>query len=365
MNTKRIIQLLFATFLLIAIQSCGEEKKSKRNTTQKKNPFKAKALYSVVEPKFQDSLVLNSNLSVELKKQDSTVKIDSFKVYFNYQHILTTTDWKFDIQATSEKVGINQLKIDAHLSNGKIDSKQTEVFLKSDTEPKALNYKLIKRYPHPENHFTQGLVYHDHQLYEGTGQWGRSALYKMDLETGKPQKELKLGPKIFGEGITIHKDKIYQLTYKSLKAYVYDLKTFNKLKEFTYPLYSEGWGIASDGTNLIMSNGTSRMYVLEEDGFSVLRQIDVSDHKGQVTMINELEVVDRLVYANLWLNNKIIQIDPKSGKVTGELDLTNLVPNEYKDEPSKVLNGIAYNPTNKHFYITGKDWKYLFEIEIY
>jgi glutamine cyclotransferase len=232
----------------------------------------------------------------------------------------------------------------------------------------AYTYEVVKVYPHDPRAFTQGLVYHNGYLYEGTG--GRkdddfhSSLRKVELETGKVVQKIDLPGEYFGEGIAILNDKIYQLTWQENTAFVYDLETFKLLKKFSYS--GEGWGLTTDGIYLFMSDGTHIIRVVDPEKFETIRTIAIFDEKGSPIMrLNELEYVKGEIWANVWEKTHIVRIDPNSGKLLGRIDLTKLVYEITKeDEKADVLNGIAYDSANDRIFITGKKWKKLFEIKL-
>jgi glutamine cyclotransferase len=223
-------------------------------------------------------------------------------------------------------------------------------------------YKIVNTYPHDRNAFTQGLVFADGFLYEGTGLRGRSALRKVKLETGEVLQRRNLGYEFFGEGVTIYGDKIIQLTLRANVGFVYDKETFKLLREFNYS--NEGWGITHNGKRLIMSDGTSRLHFLNPETFEQIGRIKVRDSNGAVTGLNELEYVKGQVYANIWGKDRIAQINPQSGKVTGWIELAGLLSPKEGGQLVDVLNGIAYDAENDRLFVTGKWWPKLFEIRV-
>jgi len=232
--------------------------------------------------------------------------------------------------------------------------------------PAKIPYKITSRYPHSPGSFTQGLVFEDGYLYEGTGQYGSSSLRKMKLETGEILKEIRLPRDIFGEGITIHKNRIIQLTWTWMSqiGFVYDKKNFRLLYSFRYPVPIEGWGITTDGTHLIISEGSHRLYFIDPVSFKERKHLEVYDHRGPVLKINELEYVEGAIYANVWQLPKIIKIDINSGRVTGIIDLSEIVPKQFRGHSDYVLNGIAYDSEKKRFFVTGKMWPQVFELKL-
>lgn len=229
-----------------------------------------------------------------------------------------------------------------------------------------LSYSVTAVYPHDTSFFTQGLEFYNGQLLEGTGNQGESKLMQVDLETGKPTKVISLDPNLFGEGITIMNDTIYQLTWKDQVVLVYSAREFKKIKEF--PLSTEGWGITHDGKSLIVSDGSSNLYFYEPSTFRLLSTQGVTEDGRPVLNINELEYINGYIYANQWQYNYILKIDPKSGQVVAKIDLTDLVNRVQAKIPgvdtgtTATLNGIAYNPETNKIYITGKLWPEIYEI---
>lgn len=217
-----------------------------------------------------------------------------------------------------------------------------------------ISYKLKQRWKHDTQAFTQGLLIHDGKLFESTGQ-DQSYIGIVDIKTGKPDKKVVLDDKYFGEGITVLNDKVYQLTWQNKVGFVYDVNTFDKLREFTYN--TEGWGLTHDNHHLIMSDGTEKLIYLDTATLQPVKTIRVKDENGFVTKLNELEYMDGFILANQWETNRILKIDPQTGNVVGILDLTPLVQEAKLDYPrADVLNGIAYHPATKLLIVTGKFW---------
>jgi glutamine cyclotransferase len=232
--------------------------------------------------------------------------------------------------------------------------------------PVNLSYQVINQFAHDTLAFTEGLTFHDGKLYESTGapdspETSDTWIASVDLKSGKYDKKINLGKKVFGEGITFLNGKLYQLTWKDEKGFVYDAATFKKLKEFSYK--GEGWGLTNDGKNLIMSTGTSNLYFLDPDTLSFIRMLPVQDHNGYVSNINELEYINGFIYANEWLKGTILKIDPATGYVVGRLDLSKQVAEaKAKYLGAQEMNGIAYDSTTRKTYITGKKWPVIYEV---
>jgi len=228
-------------------------------------------------------------------------------------------------------------------------------------EARQLNYKLIRSFYHDANSFTQGLFFIENKLYESTGLTGKSTIRILDEQTGKVLKKEKINTLHFGEGSVELNKKIYMLTWQNNIGYIFDLK-LNNIGEFAYQ--GEGWGIATDGTNLIMSDGSSDLKYLNPDNFNIVKTIKVTYGGIPRNNLNELEYVNGFIYANVWQYDEIIKINPENGNVVGKLDLSDLrrmLPNPYGVD---VLNGIAYNKKTDSYYVTGKNWQLMFEIKI-
>lgn len=226
--------------------------------------------------------------------------------------------------------------------------------------PPVYAFKIIRAYPHDPRAFTQGLVFYDGYLYEGTGLYGQSSLRQTVLETGDAVQRLELPSGLFGEGITIVKDAVIQLTWRSHVGFVYARDNFGITRVFRYS--TEGWGITYDGKQLIMSDGTEYLYFLHPETFEMTGKVRVYDDSGPVTKLNELEFIKGLIYANVWQSTHIAMIDPATGKVEGWIDLKELVRHAGGDNTEKTLNGIAYDATNDRLFVTGKRWPHIYEI---
>ena len=226
----------------------------------------------------------------------------------------------------------------------------------------VVGYRIVNTYPHDPRAFTQGLVFADGVLYEGTGLRGQSGLRKVDLKTGNILRVRQLPAQLFGEGITIYGNRVIQLTWRARVGFVYNRETFQLLDTFTYP--TEGWGITHDGRSLIMSDGTSTLYFLDPQTFQEVHRLEVHTRHGPVSRLNELEYVQGEIYANVWQTDRIAKISPETGEVIGWIDLEGLLRPEDRDRRVDVLNGIAYDVKNDRLFVTGKLWPKLFEIEL-
>lgn len=234
------------------------------------------------------------------------------------------------------------------------------LFSGNPNTPARWTYKVVKEFYHDPNAFTQGLVYEDGFLYEGTGLNGKSELRKVELQTGKVLKRHKLPDEFFGEGITIFGDRIIVLTYQSKIGFVYNKETFQLLRDFSYS--TEGWGLTNDGKYLIMSDGTPMLYFLDPETFKQKHKVMVLDQDSPVWGLNELEYINGQIYANVWPTERIVKIDPATGKVIGWIDMEGIL--KHHDKPVDVLNGIAYDAANHRLFVTGKFYPKLYEIKL-
>lgn len=233
--------------------------------------------------------------------------------------------------------------------------------------PQPITFTVDSIYPHDSHAFTQGLELHNGKLYEGTGLNEQSTLRIVDIKTGKVEKKYLIpDAKIFGEGITIFKDKIYQLTWTSHKVFVYNLSDITKpIKTLNWPY--EGWGITHDDQRLIISDGSSNIYFVSPDDLRVLKTISVADNTGIEDKLNELELIDGYIFANRWQTDDIFKIDTSNGHIVGKMNFTGLLSQYASKEinsDTNYLNGIAYDSATKKVYITGKNWPKLFEIRL-
>ena len=230
------------------------------------------------------------------------------------------------------------------------------------TRTPQYSFKIIRVFPHDSTAFTQGLAYRDGFLYEGTGLYGHSSIRKVRLETGEIVERADLPPEFFGEGITLFDKKIVQLTWKSEKGFVYDLDGFHFLREFIYT--GEGWGLTTNGREILMSDGTDEIRVLDGNTLREKKRLKVHEGSSAITELNELEMVEGEIFANIWHTDRIARISPRDGTVIGWIDLTGLLSPVYRLDPEAVLNGIAYDPVRKRLFVTGKRWPSLFEIQL-
>jgi len=236
--------------------------------------------------------------------------------------------------------------------------------------PPVLTYNILKVYPHDTSSYTEGLVFFNNALYESTGNKGKSRLRKINIETGKPEKDIQLADEYYGEGIAILNNKIYQLTWQEHKVFVYDADTFEKIQEMAWPF--DGWGMTQNGKELIIGTGGSILYFVNPENLKINKTISVTDNYGPVGDVNELEYVNGFIYANVYGTHFIFKINAETGKVEAKIDLTHIlsssgIPHDaalFGSDSNYVLNGIAYDSTKNSFFVTGKWWPAMFEIQL-
>ena len=312
-----------------------------------------------------------SSLSIKTSAK-SLMLGDTLKLFINNPK-------KLDISDISYELNGNQIENNSVLKNVSLGDKvitakvkigeEVETITKSITVynniiPAYYTYEVVNTYPHDITSYTQGLEFHNGELYESTGQRKESKLRKVNFETGEVLKNINLDDAYFGEGLTILNDKIYQLTWQNERGFVYDVNTFEKLSTFKYGTSKEGWGICNDGKTLYKSDGTEKIYRLNPENLTEQGHIEVYTEKGKIPSLNELEWIDGKIFANIYQRNGVVIINPDTGGVEGVIDFKPLRKLVKQHSKLDVLNGIAYHPERKTIFVTGKNWDKLFEVTI-
>lgn len=226
---------------------------------------------------------------------------------------------------------------------------------------KEYTVEVVARYPHDTESYTQGLFFNEGQLYESTGIKGKSTFRKVDMQTGKALRRLDFDKKYFVEGSVMFDGNLYVLTWESRVAFVYDARTLEYKSSWKYP--REGWGLTTDGKQLIASDGSATLFFMDEN-FALKRRLIVKHEGRPVRWLNELEYIDGKIWANVYTTDQIVIINPKDGNVEGIIDCRGLLPNHLRTPQTDVLNGIAYDPQTKKIYLTGKNWAELYEVRL-
>lgn len=304
-----------------------------------------------------NSKKLNLNDTIQIKVSLNQKNIPVETIFWRNQP-LKKTEKGFLIH--NIKLGKQHLKI--VVSNQKqTDTLESKITVYAEKAPEIWTYKIINTYPRQSDHYTQGLEFQNDTLYESIGLYGKSKLLKVDFKTGKIFQQTSLSPNYFGEGITFFNEDIYQLTWQEHKAFVYNSSTLKQIKTFSYP--QQGWGICSDKQRLYMSDGSERIWYINPVDFSVEDSIQLCSNTSIFEKANELEWANEKIYANTYTKDGIMIINPKNGAIEGIIDMRGLKEHVTQIPSLDVLNGIAYNPVRKTFFVTGKNWDKLFEVQ--
>lgn len=349
-----IFAIAFIISFLINFVSCSNKPKRSRKPVAQITIKPSKKNFS-----YGDSL----SVFVQIKIRNGELAYAS--LYFNNKLVKKTKELMMNYSIPSiQQLGKHSFKVIATKTDSVrgINFKSFQVI--SDIEPEQYTYEVVNSYPHNTGHFTQGLEIYKNQFYESTGEHKTSGIYRFDLNTGDVLQSYKLEDKYFGEGITILEDKIYQLTYKAQKGFIYDVNTFARIDSFTFDT-PEGWGLTNNGQHILKTDGSEFIHFIDPKNMQVVRKIQVYDNKEPVKLLNELEYHEGVIYSNIWTTNFAVKIDPENGKVLSRIDFNGLLPVMHNpEERIDVLNGIAIHPENGKMYITGKLWPKLFEVKL-
>lgn len=342
--------LLIAILLGISLIGCGDTKKGENS------------LFTIDDSAFPAHFTSPESVSIGILNPKSK-EIDSIAYFVNDKKIGSTKgSEKFKFELKDQKLGYQFLKATIYFGADSSDATK-RIELVSNVTPKLLNFKIVNTYPHDTASFNEGLEFHNDTLYESTGQKKASYIRKYEYKTGKIYKQADLDSKYFGEGITILNGKLYQLTYQEKTGFIYNAKTLKLEKSFTYDKDIEGWGMTNDGKYIYHSDGTEKIWKMNPDTQKLIDYINVYSGTSKIKAINELEFVNGKFYVNVWQKDAIALVNPTSGAVEGILDMSGL-RKFIKHPQAEVLNGIAYNPKTKTFFVTGKYWEKMFEITI-
>lgn len=323
----------------------------------------AARLIKIVQPEENAELKLNAEIKVILAPDNQSDPPDSVMIWYDNfpAGLIKSAPWEITIPSSSlTKTGRRPLKVVAYGKEKKIQTVTRFIVIYSDIVPVRYGYRVINTFPHDTKAFTQGLVFDNGYLYEGTGRETQSSLRKVNLVTGEVLNQLNLDSQLFGEGIAILGERIYQLTWQSKVGFVYEKSTFKQLNKIYYQ--TEGWGLTAMGNKLLMSDGSNILYIVDPEMFTVDSRIEVYDNNARVMNLNELEYINGEIWANIWQTDLIARIDPGSGRVNSIVDLKGLLKNG--GAGVDVLNGIAWDEATGRIFVTGKNWPSLFEIKV-
>jgi glutamine cyclotransferase len=358
MTSTRFLAFLFAALLLgtLGLVSCnGDDDDGLEDRI---------VILRITSPSKEAQYISGQEIQLNLDIKDDypSAQLEIFandSLILSQQGVQKTMEFKLDSRDWS--LGFVNIKVNLTGAVDDLVSESRRVVIFSNSTPKILLPKIVETLAHKNDHYTQGLEFFEGRLFEGTGQFGESKLAEINLKNGAPLRILELEKTYFGEGITILNNEIYQLTWMNGVCFVYDLNTFGQKRQFTYS--GEGWGLANDGTHLIMSDGSSKIVFRDPKTFDIVRSIQVFSDKQEYRAINELEYVDGFIYANVYQQDYILKINPKNGEVVALIDCEEIF--RLGRGNGDVLNGIAFNKKNGLFYLTGKNWPKMFAVEFF
>ena len=343
----------FFIFLFFSFFSCDTNEK-----TEEQNP---------VSFSFENNLVIKKNQKKQIKILINTSKVKNLELLYNEKllkkWVSPSKSINYTIETDKMVLGTRYFSLRATLSSGEIYDDKRAITIYNSFPPTLKKLEIIKEYPHNDSNYTQGFEFYQDELYESTGDpgsMGKSMIAKINLLTGKTQAKVTLGRPYFGEGITVLNDTIYQLTWKGQECKMYDANTLSLLKALTYS--GEGWGICNNGKNVITSDGSHKLFFRNPQTFAIIKTIEVHTDKSPIGYLNELEYINGEIYANVYMQDVIIVVDPKTGGVKKVLDASQIV--EKGKGNGEVLNGIAFNKKTQKLYVTGKFWPKTFEVKI-
>lgn len=314
----------------------------------------AEATIETAEP-YRPGLKLNVRV-----KHSAWDEVDSISLFLDNQYLCRAQSENLELNTADWPLGEHALRTCTWKEKTSRTTSE-RVTLYAAQAPRKYGYRVLGEFPHDEQAYTQGLLWLQGYLYESTGVRGASSLRRVKLEDGGVTRMTNLEPEYFGEGLALHGGRLYQLTWTSRTGFIYDTATFKPLGTFSYS--TQGWGLASDGEWLYMSDGTENIYQIAPDNFRVVRTIQVNDDKGPQVNLNELEMIEGLLYANVFMSDEIVAIDPASGCIMHRIDMSGLLPGRLRGPRTDVLNGIAYDSTRGAIYVTGKNWPRLYRVE--
>ena len=350
--------------LLTACSSCNRSGSgTKPNRTEQQRPQRQKAQFAIVSPKNNEKQPLGATITLSAKARDGAGSIDSLRWFIDGKWMKTTKGEDVTWNTGGQTTGTYRIEAVVHYVSGLREIVTTSVLLLAPQAPKQYTYKVMQVFPHDTKAFTQGLLFHDGFLYESTGIKGESTLRKVNLQTGEPVQKTDLPADVFGEGLALVDDKLIQLTWQDQVAFVYQKSDFKLLNRINYTM-SEGWGLTYDGTHLLMTDGTATLFFLNKEYITEVRRLEVCNNERKVHHLNELEYINGELWANVYLTDDILRIDPKTGVVLGRIDMKGLLKSSDQTTGTDVLNGIAYDEETGKIYVTGKNWPKLFEIKV-
>ena len=354
MKKSKKYNLPFYLIAILIVISCDIEKKIE-------SP-RIKSYLKIISPNSNEIIKKNDSIRINIISDSKEKSIKESTILLNKD----TFSFKNKINISTNNLlryGRYNIKISTLFDDGSVEDKSKNIFLYPDQKPKELEYELIKIITHDPETYTQGLLIDESKyLIESSGQYGKSFIKKVDMESNIIINKLMIDKKLFAEGITVYDDKLYMLTWKSNKGLILDKNTLELIGEFNYS--TEGWGLTTIDDNLVMSDGTEKLFFIDPKSFKINNYIEVYDNNGKVENINEMEYINDKIYANIYGKDIIVIINYKTGEVENIINLEGLLNRENYNTNIDVMNGIAYNLENESILVTGKWWPSMFEIKI-
>ena len=354
MKKSKTHALSFYLIAILIVISCDIEKKIE-------SP-RIKSYLKIISPNSNEIIIKNDSIRINIISDSKEKSIKESTLLLNKD----TFNFKNKINISTNNLlryGRYNIKISTLFDDGSVEDKSKNIFLYPDQKPKELEYELIKIITHDPETYTQGLLIDESKyLIESSGQYGKSFIKKVDMESNIIINKLMIDKKLFAEGITVYDDKLYMLTWKSNKGLILDKNTLELIGEFNYS--TEGWGLTTIDDNLVMSDGTEKLFFIDPKSFKINNYIEVYDNNGKVENINEMEYINDKIYANIYGKDIIVIINYKTGEVENIINLEGLLNRENYNTNIDVMNGIAYNLENESILVTGKWWPSMFEIKI-
>ncbi|MDC8004920.1 glutaminyl-peptide cyclotransferase [Aureisphaera galaxeae] len=347
MESMKMYKLFICTLLLGLLISCGDDTKDPNQ------------LFNLTITNAKKSFKVEDAVAISVSpKKDKT--IESVAYTLNGEAVTLTNN---ELSLAGQRMGVHTLGATI-TSDGETYSLSKEFTITATQTPKLYTYKILESYPHDMGAYTQGLEFENDTLYESTGQKKKSTLRKTNYQTGEVLVNKKLGDQYFGEGLTILNDKIYQLTWQENTGFIYNLADMEETGTFVYNKSNEGWGLCNDGTTIYKSDGTQRIWTLNNNTLSEEDFIEIYTNQSKIDKVNELEWVEGMIYANIYQKDAIAMVNPASGAVEGVINMKGLQDEVTQHSQLDVLNGIAYKGELNILYVTGKNWDKLFKIEV-
>lgn len=368
-RNKILNRLFFTVMILLSVGfSCRQTTNHQQPNITSENSAETATKKNVyfTSPVNDQTYKTGQVINLQVKLTDSLKRPDSILFFIDNTRLIAIrkisepVSWK----TADAKVGLRSISLIAYYPSKTEEQDNIQITLLSGTAPVRYTYQIVNTFPHDANAYTQGLIFDNGFLYEGTGVYGQSSLRKVKLTAGEVLQKYNLPNDIFGEGITTFDNKIIQISWKEQTAFLFDKNSFTLLNKFNYPI-KEGWGITFDGKNLIMSDGSEKLYFLDKDYFTEVKHLEVCDDHGFANRLNELEYINGEIWANVYTTDTIVRINPNTGAIIGKIDMTNILKSRDHSQNTDVLNGIAYDPLTKRIFVTGKNWPKLFEITVH